>query len=189
MSRPKKITPEHIVETAISLANAHGYDAVTLASVAEQLGIRVPSLYNHVDGLAGLHQAITLWGLRTLAERLRDAVIGKAGDDAVRGLAHAYRDFALANRGVYATTLRADTTDHPEIASAAAAVLNTVLAVLAAYRLSEEEALHAVRGMRALMHGFVDLEVLGGFGMPLSVDESFQRIVELFIIGLNAHRS
>ncbi len=188
MTGRKKITPELVTATATALANEHGFAAVTLASVAAQLEIRVPSLYNHVDGLAGLHREMISWGLRTLVNDLRDAVIGKAGDDAIRSLAHAYRGFALSNPGVYGAILRANDIDHPEITAAKATFLTIVLAVLAAYQLSDDEALHAVRGMRALMHGFVDLEVLGGFGMPLSVDESFQRMVELFIKGLKGRQ-
>jgi hypothetical protein len=44
--------------------------------------------------------------------------------------------------------------------------------------------LHAVRGLRSLVHGFATLEVAGGFGMPLDIDESFRRLVELLISGL-----
>ena len=39
---------------------------------------------------------------------------------------------------------------------------------------------HAIRGLRALMHGFVSLEAAGGFAMPLDLDESYHRLVEGF---------
>ena len=47
-----------------------------------------------------------------------------------------------------------------------------------------EEGLHAVRGLRSVVHGFASLEVAGGFGLPLNLDESFRRLVEMFIHGL-----
>jgi hypothetical protein len=34
------------------------------------------------------------------------------------------------------------------------------------------------------VHGFSTLEVSGGFGMPLDLDESFSRLVNVFIAGL-----
>lgn len=39
-----------IVETAAEIADANGIQEVTLASLAQRLGIRSPSLYNHVKG-------------------------------------------------------------------------------------------------------------------------------------------
>ena len=47
-----------------------------------------------------------------------------------------------------------------------------------------EDGLHAVRGLRSVVHGFASLEVAGGFGLPLDLDESFRRLVEMFIGGL-----
>jgi len=41
-----------------------------------------------------------------------------------------------------------------------------------------------VRGMRSLLHGFVSLEMSGGFAMPLEVDKSFQRAVAAYIDGI-----
>ncbi len=57
-------------------------------------------------------------------------------------------------------------------------------AVLEAYDLRDEAALHAIRGLRSLLHGFVSLELAGGFGLPLDIDESFVRLVRIFIGGL-----
>jgi len=46
--------------------------------------------------------------------------------------------------------------------------------------------LHALRGLRSAVHGFATLEAVGGFGIPLSIDESFAWLVECFVGGLNA---
>ena len=42
------LTLPKIVETAAEIADTNGIQEVTLASVAQRLGIRSPSLYNHV---------------------------------------------------------------------------------------------------------------------------------------------
>jgi hypothetical protein len=34
------------------------------------------------------------------------------------------------------------------------------------------------------VHGFTTLEVAGGFGLPLDLDESFRLLINLFIHGL-----
>jgi hypothetical protein len=36
-----------------------------------------------------------------------------------------------------------------------------------------------------MVHGFATLEVAGGFGLPLDLDESFNQLVEVFIRGMN----
>ena len=42
----------------------------------------------------------------------------------------------------------------------------------------------AVRSFRAALHGFVRLELDGGFGMPDDVDASFDHLVGLLVDGL-----
>jgi AcrR family transcriptional regulator len=54
---------ERVVDAAAQLADAHGLQAVTLARVAGELGVRAPSLYNHVEGRDGLLRAVASWAL------------------------------------------------------------------------------------------------------------------------------
>src|SRR5215472_13481724 len=51
-----------VVRAAAELADASGLDSLTLAGLAEHLGVRVPSLYNHVEGLPGLRRSLALYG-------------------------------------------------------------------------------------------------------------------------------
>lgn len=185
----KHIDRQRVLETGIALADAHGFEAVTLASVAAELDIRIPSLYNHIAGLPGLRHEMALWGLRRLGDCLRRAAVGRAGDDAIVSMAHAYRAFAHAHPGIYAATLRAATPDEPALAAAGQEVLDTVLAVLEPYGLGPEDTLHVVRSLRSLLHGFVDLEIAGGFGLALDRDESFRQLVHLFVQGLRTRQA
>lgn len=184
MSIRKHIDPNLVVQTAIQLADANGFEAVTLAAVAEQLGIRIPSLYNHVSGLPGLRYQMNLWALQEMGNLLRRAAVGKAGAEAILSMAAAYRTFALAHPGVYRLTIRAATPDEPELAAAGQEILDVLLAVLHPYGLSTEDMLHTVRGLRSVLHGFIDLEISAGFGMALDRDESFQRLLHGFIAGI-----
>jgi hypothetical protein len=58
--------------------------------------------------------------------------------------------------------------------------------VLSGYGLHGDAAIHAVRGIRAALHGFVSLEREGGFGIPLSLDRSYDRLVTVLDRGLAA---
>ncbi|MGI8857490.1 MAG: TetR/AcrR family transcriptional regulator [Thermomicrobiales bacterium] len=174
-----------VVRAAADLADANGIDVPTLGDLAAHLGIRTPSLYNHIAGLDGLRRDLALLGVRELNVRLSRAAIGKAGDAAIKAFADAYRAFAHAHPGLYAATQRAPEPDDSELHAAADEVVATIVAVLAAYGLEGDDAVHTVRVLRSFLHGFVSLEMGGGFGLPLNLDESFRRLLHIFIAGLH----
>ena len=187
MPRKNGLDRAAVVQAAIELADAEGAPALSLSRLAEKLGIQTPSLYNHVDGLPGLYRELALWNARALGERLTQAAIGRSGADALTALAQAYRGYIKQHPGVYLASLRASgnaPTPDPELAAAEERVVQVVLAALASFNLSGEDGLHAVRALRSVVHGFATLEIAGGFGLPLDCDESFARLVEMLVKGL-----
>jgi AcrR family transcriptional regulator len=178
-----------VIQAAAKLADTAGLEEVSLADLAARLGVRTPSLYNHVAGLPGLRRDLALLGTRELNVRLGRAAIGKSRDEAILAVAQAYRAFVVAHPGLYAATVRsARLREQPdaELEAAQAEVVEIVLAVIAGYGLSGTAALHAARGLRSLVHGFATLEAFGGFGLPLDLDTSFRQLVQIYIAGLIA---
>ncbi len=167
-----------VVELGARLADEAGLDRLTLAGVAARAGVRLPSLYKHVGGLDDLQRGVAVLAVGELDERLRAATVGRAGGDALRALAGAYRRYAQERPGRYAATLRAPTPDDDEHGRAAAAVVEVVFAALRGYGLEGGDLVHATRILRSSLHGFVALEAVGGFGLPESVDETFTRLVD-----------
>lgn len=172
------VTPARVTDVAASLADSDGLEALTLAAVAGELGVSVPSLYKHVDGLDGMRHLLALRAVDELAEVVTAAVLGRAGPDALPSLCRAYRQYARRHPGRYAATLRAPEPDDVEHHAAARRVLTPVLAVMGGYGLTESEGVHAARALRSALHGFVALELSGGFGLPEDVDSSFDRLVQ-----------
>jgi len=176
-----------VVRTAYKLVGEAGPSALTLAGVAAALGIRTPSLYNHVDGLPGLQRDLARMGAHELERALTSATLGRSRDDAVTALAIAYRAFVHEHAGIYEIMLRvapAYRAPDPDLDAAEYAVVRVPLAILAGYGLQGADALHAVRCFRSLIHGFATLEASGGFGLPLDIEESFRRLLGLYILGL-----
>jgi AcrR family transcriptional regulator len=191
MSPRSNLTKEIVVQAAAELLNSEGLEALTLNRLAEKLDIRTPSLYNHVDGLAGLMRELSILNARNLASCLNDAAIGQSGPSAVMSMMRAYRAYIKEFTGLYLSTLRASGTQDeidPGLQQEEARSLRVALAVMDSFGLDGENAIHAVRALRSLVHGFATLEVSGGFGMPLDLDESFHRLVELFIAGLQKQK-
>ena len=172
-----------VVEAAAKLVDEEGIEQLSLGHLAERLGVRTPSLYNHVTGLPGLKHDLALYCLRDLIDLITRATIGKSRTEAIIALANAYRAYAREAPGRYTLTLAPDPHDH-EVRAIAQQVVDVVRAVLAPYRLSEEEDIHAIRSLRSIVHGFISLEVSGGFEMPVDLDASFQWHVNLFVAGL-----
>ena len=177
---------EMVVRTAAELADNRGLEEVSLATLAARLGVRSPTLYHYVDGLAGLRRELALLGTRELGQRLGRAVMGKAGDEAVRALASAYRVFVNEHPGLYAATVHAAEPDDTALQGVQTEVVDIALRSLSAYHLSQEDAIHVVRMLRSLVHGFATLERSGGFGIPLDIDETFERLQYVFLQGLSA---
>jgi AcrR family transcriptional regulator len=184
----RRLDRERVVDGALTLADAEGLDAVTLARVAGELGVRPPSLYHHVAGRGALLREIALRAVGELTDALRAAAVGRSGAAALAAMAGAHRDYALAHPGRYAATVRAPAPDDDEHRAAAAEGVAVVDAVLRAWDLSGDEAVHAVRAVRSAVHGFVALESAGGFGMPVDRDESFARLVAMLAAGLDDRR-
>jgi AcrR family transcriptional regulator len=188
MAKRVGINRDAVVRAAAKIADDEGWDALTLARVAKKLRVRSPSLYNHVGGLEGLRRELKLLALRDLNAALSRATVGKSRDDAVRGLAAAYRAFVKHHPGTYTGTMVAAPKNDPAVEAAAAQVVETCLSVLSGYELERREGLHAIRAMRSAVHGFVALENAGGFGIPLDVDKSFDWLVSALLKGLAASR-
>ena len=171
------LTQRIVVEEAARLADEVGLERLTLAMVAQQLGVALPSLYKHIRGLDGLLQKLSALATAELAAVLSAAAAGQARGDAVRAGANAYRDYARRHSGRYAATQRVPDPDDPEHVAAGERAVGTIFAVLQGYRLADDDAVDAARTLRSALHGFVVLENAGGFGLPQDIDHSFAQLV------------
>ena len=176
-----------VVDAAIALVNREGAAALSLKRLAEDLGVQTPSLYNHIDGLPGLERELALRSARQLGDCLADAVIGKSGVQAVEAMMRAYRSFIKQNPGLYPFAVRPAAIEAPgdgEREQAETRIVRVAVAVVASFGLVGDDAIHAVRALRSVVHGFATLETAGGFGIPLDLDESFRRLVTMLEVGL-----
>src|SRR5258708_33366268 len=107
MSRRVGLDHATVVEAAAKLVDEEGIEQLSLGRLAERLGVRTPSLYNHVAGLPGLKHDLALFCSRELLDRLLRATIGKSRAEAIFALANAYRAYATETPGRYAFTVPA----------------------------------------------------------------------------------
>jgi AcrR family transcriptional regulator len=135
---------------------------VTVSEVARRFEVKVASLYSHLRSSQDLKTRIALLALEELADRAADALAGRAGRDALAAFAHVHRDYARDHPGRYAAA-RLPLDAQTAAASAGVRLAQLTRAVLRGYGLAEPDQTHAVRLLGSVFHGYVSLELAGGF--------------------------
>jgi AcrR family transcriptional regulator len=181
------LTRGDVVAAGAALADEIGYHGLTMGLLAERLGVRAPSLYKHVDGLADLQHHIATLAMTELGEAARDAMQGRAGLDALTALLTATRAYVTAHPGRYTATIGAEFTgpDDPLLA-AGARLIDSIAAVLRGYGVGEGEMTHAIRTIRCTLHGFAALQASAGFQWSGDPDETFDWMIRFIDRGLRA---
>ena len=172
------LTTERLVRAGAELADEVGFDQVTVSAVARRFDVKVASLYSHLKNSDDLRTRIALFALEELADRVAAALAGRAGKDALTAFADAYRDYAREHPGRYAAAqLRLDS--KTAAASAGGRHAQMARAILRGYDLTEPDQTHAVRLLGSVFHGYVSLEMGGGFSHSApDTEETWARILD-----------
>ncbi|MDT0450743.1 TetR-like C-terminal domain-containing protein [Streptomyces hesseae] len=172
------ITPAKLTAAAAAMADENGLEKVSVSALARQFGVKDASLYSHVRNLRELRVRIALLGAEEMTDRIATAVAGRAGKDALVAFADAYRDYALAHPGRYAATQMQLA---PEEIGDSPSLLRSVeltYGMLRAYGLAEPDLTDAGRLLRSTFHGYIHLELSGGFAHSRPVRESWSRSLD-----------
>jgi AcrR family transcriptional regulator len=172
------LTTERLTQAGAELADEVGFDQVTVSALARRFDVKVASLYSHVKNSQDLKTKIALLALEELADRVAAALAGRAAKDALTAFANVFRDYAREHPGRYAAAqLRLD----PEAAAASAGGRHAQMtrAILRGYDLTEPDQTHAVRLLGSVFHGYVSLEMRGGFSHSApDTQETWSRILD-----------
>jgi hypothetical protein len=123
-----------------------------------------------------------------LAERIGGAVLGRSADEAIRALMTAWREYVVEHPNRYSALVQ---TPEPMVAQAGARLVDIMLAALRAYGMQDTEAIHAVRCLRAAMHGFAVLQAQNAFQRPEKLDDTYDLLIHMVVTGLRTphHRT
>lgn len=186
MPHPAQVSYDAIVTAAETILEQEGVEALSLGRVADALGIKAPSLYRHVKDKNALLRAVNEATLRSLINHLLE------NDDAtlptverLTRLALAYRTFAHAHPRRYSFAFN---TTQPDQRPDPAELLQLVLPLQAmtATLVGEPNALDALRGLLALMHGYISLELNQQLQRGGDLGATYERIVSVYLQGWQA---
>ena len=158
MPYPSQFSHEQLIQTARTLFEQHGYEAVSMAQVAGALGIKASSLYKHVSDKNALLREVNTLTLQELAAVLQAAIEGASTPyEQCLAMGRAYCAFALAHPTTYelAFIRQYNATPDTQLNDRLALPVQAVFAST----LGKEESLDALRGAWAFLHGYVSLRL------------------------------
>lgn len=148
---------DDILDAAERLLALHGPQGLTMRQLADDLGIKAPSLYKHFPDKAAIEAALQEKALREQSTALSTAPPG------LTGLASTYRAWALAHPHLYGLLsrqrLHRDRLAPGVEDSAAAPLMREVGGDI-----------DLGRALWGLAHGLVELELAGGFPEGTDLD-------------------
>ena len=103
VSNWQPVTPARVLDAALTLFANRGYLGTSLKEVANLLGIRTPSLYNHMTSKSGLLETIVLGQLEAIRIEFDAAILGI--EDPVEKLRRATEVYALRHARYWRETI------------------------------------------------------------------------------------
>ncbi len=183
----KRITKKMIVAEAIKCINETERSTISLHELARRLGIKTPSLYNHIKNTEELQYEIFSYAIEQFVVNQKESIKDKKKDDAIRAFSEAYYAFASDNKGLYRLIMSMPLKNDDTEKKMAVPLLDVVVGILSEYGLDEKSIAHWQRVFRAILHGFISQEELGYFYYYNNIElkESRNIAVECFINGLH----
>jgi AcrR family transcriptional regulator len=171
MPAPAKTSDEAVVAAARAIVERDGAGALSMQAVAAAVGVRPPSLYKRFAHREALLDAVVADGLAELRTRLADVADDRRPRLGLSRMAVAYRAFARRSPGLYAL-MYAARAESPALLELRRAAVEPLMAALAEI-LPADDRLPAARLLTAYLHGFVSMEIGGGFRLGGEVQRAF----------------
>ena len=186
MPYPSQVNKEDLLNAAWALADAEGQQALTLATLAKQFGVKSPSLYRYIPNKAALVREVNA---QTETLLYRALFMARNEDDSpteqLIAMSDAYWRFAIAHPRTYAMAFTTtDPAQRPDTAGQTQAIL-PVQAIVAQLT-GEANSLAALRGVLALMHGYVMLVTHEQLRRGGDLEADYRQAVKAYLKGWSA---
>lgn len=181
------LSKDDITEVAVKLANENGLSYLSITTLAEALGIKKPSLYNHMKSIDDVLRDIMIYGWKKVSYELTADITGKDPRENLRIYATRIYEYSIANPGVFEAMLWYNKYSDPELLDATEGLYNFFFAQTDSLFITREIANHLLRTYRAFLEGFIMLEIHNAFGNPISIQDSFRISLEVLLKGMHQY--
>ena len=186
MPFPGQVTKDLIVQKAHQLIESEGVDALSLAKLAKDLGVKAPSLYRHIGNKEKLLQEVNGLTLQELFSNIYNALEPQANANVEQQLltvAKVYREYGLSHPHTYHLfSSSAPGNGRPDESILLQLILP--LQALMAELCGETQSLTALRGLLAQIHGFVMLELNEQLQRGGDLSTVYEDVVTIYLRGL-----
>lgn len=182
------LSKEEIVKKAAELANERGLSYLSVTTLSEYLGIKKPSLYNHMKTIEDMHKSLMIYGWKTVSG---EVVKGIESDDEKANLfeyGSRFYKFAIDNPGVFEAMLWYNRYSDETLLSATEGLYTFFFKQTDGLGIDREIANHLLRTYRAFLEGFIMLQIHNSFGNPISTEESFEISMNVLLSGMERYR-
>lgn len=175
--RRRTLTRDKVIDAALAVVDEHGWDQLTMSTLANRVGVVGASLYNHVRGLDDVRSEVQIRTMAALGARLREEAMGRSGIDGLRCLIAAYRAWTVDNHRRY-QALTATPIDRAALMASALDANIALRAMLVSCGVPEEDSLDTTVALFAAVHGFAMIEGTGFLGNEMDLDRIFGMVVD-----------
>jgi AcrR family transcriptional regulator len=183
---PAKTSERDIVEAARRIVHRQGVDALSMQAVADEVGVRAPSLYKRFANRDALLDVVAKQCLEDLRARIIRAARNLEAGAALAAMAKAYREFAKRTPELY-KLLYTQRGEAEELVRARADAVAPLLELLARLVEKPDDRLPAARMLTAFLHGFVSMEIEGAFKLGGDVTTAFDYGLEKLVAALGGN--
>lgn len=179
------VTKENVIQAASDIADAGGLGSVSLKAVAERLGIRTPSLYNHIGSLDDLLRDAAHAGMRTMNERMAHSAVGASGESALKSVGAAYFGYVISHPGIYEIIQWANWHGNEETAALFEAYRDLVSRIAASFNLKPKKKDAVTSLVLSVLHGYSTLNVVKAFENPGKAAAGLTEALDIALSGIN----
>jgi len=184
MPYPSKLSSETLVEVAWQMMEDEGVESFSMHKLAAHFEVKTASLYRYYKKTE-LYRAVNAYTEAKLYEALNPPLQTNTNPaDRIRQITLRYRNFALAHPTTYGL-MYTNTIDElrPDFEAGVQSVIP--FQILMSELSGEENSLSALRGLLALMHGFVMLEIAGQLRRGGDLEEAYRYTVDAYLHGIS----
>lgn len=176
-----------ILETAVGIANADGWDSLSVKKIAEKLSLTSAALYKHFESFEDLKIHLALLSFQEISAILEEVTKLRANSSArLEYLALLLRKFALKKPGLFQASMFRGEKEPKELAALRSQSQKLLRDIFSDYTIPDDKLLSVSRSFRALIFGILSLEIRRSFGIPEKPEESFKEAVAIFLAGLTS---
>lgn len=182
MSRTSKFTLQQIIQMTLELVDERGVENLSLSLIAQELKIKTPSLYNYFSNLEDLKLLLSSQIHVELFNTISDSIVGLDPHESLLCIASSYRVYAVSYPERYKLSVYFPNNISGEAAIPFLALRDLFIDCIKSNFCIDDKDCHLLaRAVRSQLHGFISLELSGGWSTIAEADETFNFGMKIII--------